>query len=474
VLERDTFVVRTIVDEFIVRVVRLPRALGTKERELADRVFGSMRFKLEGHDPATIETSQKMVAALSGEAASVPRVLGASMIDANFTRAMLSELEWAFSDGRLSVELVVRQSLSNVRPIERPEPGPRRPPPRESSLHSFEVRVVDEVGMAVSGIEAEFSADGPQARSTNAAGVALLDGVQSSSASVAVLDVEALSKVLDTRWKNFRPGNPPKESNSQEVTFRGGELGPFSLKAEVPNRVVIKPPPGKLFVELWDKTGRVRHANCSYEITGPQPFKGKTDEAGRLLHENVFPGDYQLSLGLDFFEEGDPDRSMDVVDSPLVVLDAAEGEPLVRMLGAVPRSVLARLHGFFNVNKSFLLPSALPSVRKLRKLYSDNAPCKLLVVGHADTRGGLAYNDKLSLERAEATIAYLRDDVEAWFEFYSHDDPNKRWGKVEDHLMIIALPDFKSKLPKEDEVSFFQRTRKLKVDGTAGKTRATP
>ena len=324
--------------------------------------------------------------------------------------------------------------------------------------------------MAVSGIEVEFSADGAQARNTNAAGVAVLDGVQSSSASVAVLDIEALSKVLDTRWKKFRPGNPPKESNSQEVTFDFRELGPFSLKAEVPNRVVIRPPLGKLLVELWDKTGRVQHANRDYEITGPQPFKGKTDEAGRLLHEDVFPGDYQLSLALDFFEEDAPDRTVDIVDSALVALAPAESEPQVRLLGAVPRSILARLHMFFNTNKAFLLPTALPSVERLRSLYVDNAPCQLLVVGHADTKASTAYNDKLSLERAEATVAYLKDDVEGWFKFYGPDiDAPKRWGRVEDHLMITSMPGFVAKPKSEAPVEWYQRTRGLEVDGSAGK-----
>ena len=407
-LERDTFVVGTILDEFIVRVVGLPRALGTKERDIADRAFGGMLFKLEGHDPATIETAQKMVAALAGESASVPRVLGASVTDANFTRALLSELERAFSDGRLSVELVVRQSPSNARPIERPEPAPRRPPPRESSLHSFEVRVVDEVGMGVSGIEAEFSADGPQARTTNAAGVALIDGVQSSSASVAVLDVQALSKVLDTRWKKFRPGNPPKESNSQEVTFRGGELGPFSLKAEVSNRVVIKPPLGKLFVELTDKTGRVKLANFDYSIAGPMSFAGKTDAQGSLSHGSVFPGDYALSVALSAFE-GTPDAQIDIVETPLVVLDPGSSAQ-VRSIGAVPRVVMARLRGMlFDTNKTFLLPTAVPALKHMRETYEQNPHSQLLIVGHADTTGEPSINDPLSRDRARSMRAYLQE-----------------------------------------------------------------
>src|SRR4051812_40331653 len=98
----------------------------------------------------------------------------------------------------------------------------------------------------------------------------------------------------------------------------------------------------------------------------------------------------------------------------------SQAGPQIRMLGAVPRSVLAELHAFFNTNKAFLLPTAMPAIEKLRELYADNAPCHLLVVGHADTAGNGAYNDKLSLERARAMIAFLKDDINPWLAFYDN------------------------------------------------------
>ncbi|MEP7049159.1 MAG: OmpA family protein [Pseudomonadota bacterium] len=143
--------------------------------------------------------------------------------------------------------------------------------------------------------------------------------------------------------------------------------------------------------------------------------------------------------------------------------------PQIRLLGAVPRIVLARLQMFFNTNKTFLLPTALPAVQKLRQIYANNSPGKLLVVGHADTAGGAAYNDKLSLDRAKATIAFLEDDFQTWLNFYdSRVDSKQRWGKVEDHLMIISMHDFDTKPKGQDAVSWYQRARHLTVDGKAG------
>lgn len=431
---------------------------------LAERAAREFRFALSLGEADAVEGAGRLL----GRSEEIGgRTAFGTPFDEGFLRGLAEALERELLQGRLVVERIAFDALRERDEGPSPDLGPPPRPPPEANTHSFEVRFVDEIGKAISGVDAEFVADGPTTVPTNAAGLALLEGVNASSASVAIVDTDALAEALDPRWESLRPGTLPVESNTREVVFEGGELGPFPLKAEVPHRVVIKPPLGKMFVELFDKSGRVRHRDRTFQISGPQSFEGVTDDRGVLLIENVFPGDYQLSLALDFFEN-DPDHVMDIVESQLVVLPAGAPKPEVRMLGVVPRSVLARLHMAFNTNKAFLLPNALPSLRVLRKLYLENTPCKLLVVGHADTKAGTSHNEKLSLERATATIAYLKDDVEAWYKFYQESDPNKRWGKVEDHLMIIALPDFRKKPRGENEVEFFQRTRGLEVDGDAG------
>jgi len=407
---------------------------------------------------------------LDATARQVARALGN---DEPLTESQLLELlERAERGGKLLVEKRSTPSLTDRRDPTFPELPPLPPAPRESKGTDFEVRLVDEVGQAISGVDAELFATGSGPVRTNAAGIAQLEGVESDSATVSLLDVDGAARVLDPRWEKRRPGAPPKESNTFEAVFRGGKLGPYPLKPAVPNTLVLKPPLGKLFVELLDKSGRVRHAKRPFRISGPESFEGETDEDGRLLQTDVFPGNYTLSLTLDFFE-GDSDATTEVVESPLVVLEPFVAAPQVRRLGVVPHSVLAQLKLFFNTNKAFLLPTALPSVLKLRKLYTELAPSKLLVVGHADTRGGKKLNEKLSLQRANSVIAYLKDDVDAWLAFYDEQDTTIRWGKSEDHLMIISLPDFETKPKGEPEVSWFQRTRKLKVDGIAGKETRT-
>jgi outer membrane protein OmpA-like peptidoglycan-associated protein len=186
-----------------------------------------------------------------------------------------------------------------------------------------------------------------------------------------------------------------------------------------------------------------------------------------LLHDQVFPGDYRLTLEVDVFDGAE--QATDTYTTPLLVLPVNASEPERRMLGAVPFVSLSRLHFFFNTNKAFVLPTALHQIRGIRKTFFENTPCKLLVVGHADTAGDESLNDRLSLERAKSIIAFLKDDVDAWLGFYEAGVPKeKRWGKAEDRMMLMSTPSFGAKPKGEDAVMWFQRTRGLQVDGKAG------
>jgi outer membrane protein OmpA-like peptidoglycan-associated protein len=495
----DAVVVRTPFEDFTVRVQRGGARPEGEGLELARWAASQFRFGIDRRDPGVVQAARELVRLLDGNGFGFGRGLALPDDGFGFTSRLSSpfdareplatpfggiagRLEEELVAGRLVVEREKIASLTERRDPFQPELPPLPPARRESTTTTFEVRFVDEVGKAISGIDAEFTADGAQTRATNAAGVALLEGVQSSSASVAILDPDALSKLLDPRWEKFRPGKPPKESNTTEVVFRGAELGPFDLKAELPNTVVIKPPLGELFVELWEKTGRVRHANSAYQITGPQSFEGTTDEDGRLLHEDVFPGDYTLALEVDVNRPRTPigpgeeprphEPKIEEHSAPLVALEPEESEPQVRMIGVLPRVVMARMRGMlFDTNKCFLLPTAIESLKRIREIYEANNPSDLLVVGHTDTTADAAINGPLSVERAKSLKAYLEDDVDTWLKNY--DLPGKKkWGTREDRLMIIAMPDFTTEQESEDPVEWFQSTRGLTVDGIAGpKTR---
>ena len=135
---------------------------------------------------------------------------------------------------------------------------------------------------------------------------------------------------------------------------------------------------------------------------------------------------------------------------------------------------------FFDLNKCFLLPSAMHGIRELKNQYDKHPDNNILVVGHTDTSGRDAYNLALSLERARAMAAYLTDDVAAWEVFFGTDQPQeKRWGHLEVQQMLTALPQGESPfldttpngvddVRSHAAVKKFQQVHSLTDDGIAG------
>jgi outer membrane protein OmpA-like peptidoglycan-associated protein len=164
-------------------------------------------------------------------------------------------------------------------------------------------------------------------------------------------------------------------------------------------------------------------------------------------------------------------------DAEHTYIDAADPLPMVKVrsdrlqtIVVQPRVICARiLELLFDTNKSFLLPSALEHIRKVRELYDTRPRAKVLIVGHTDTTGEPDVNDPLSLNRAKAITAYLRDDVQTWLDFYGdHMHPKARWGAHEDHLMLQAVLAGSGEEVTDTPVRHFQSTRGLEPDNKLG------
>lgn len=96
----------------------------------------------------------------------------------------------------------------------------------------------------------------------------------------------------------------------------------------------------------------------------------------------------------------------------------------------------------FDLNKCFLLPSAMPDIREIRNQYDLHPKSNLLIVGHTDTSGDEEPNLTLSLERSDSIAAFLTDAADAWDAFFHDDKPaEKRWGMREIQMMLSALPE---------------------------------
>lgn len=96
---------------------------------------------------------------------------------------------------------------------------------------------------------------------------------------------------------------------------------------------------------------------------------------------------------------------------------------------------------FFEHDKTFLLPLAMPSIQRLARVYEQHPKVDVLIVGHTDTTGKPGYNRKLSKERAKVMAAYLEDREPEWTKRYQQAAAGKPWGKREDQHMLATLPD---------------------------------
>lgn len=62
----------------------------------------------------------------------------------------------------------------------------------------------------------------------------------------------------------------------------------------------------------------------------------------------------------------------------------------------------------FDFDKSSLRPDAMPALDRAARLLASYPQAPVLIHGHTDSKGSDAYNDALSLRRAEAVSAHLR------------------------------------------------------------------
>jgi outer membrane protein OmpA-like peptidoglycan-associated protein len=174
-------------------------------------------------------------------------------------------------------------------------------------------------------------------------------------------------------------------------------------------------------------------------------IRGKTDEAWKSKEESLIEV---------LFNEG---------KLPELTLEAEKKHTFMLR----PPVAVAKLSGmYFHVNRCFLLPTAVASLKCLMEIYRANPDSEVLIVGHADAAGDEDCNLQLSCERAEAMKNYLTDDVNGWLAWYEKNNPaRKRWGRREDILMIEALVP-EEDLADSDHVTAFQEWHNSVKDDT--------
>jgi len=78
------------------------------------------------------------------------------------------------------------------------------------------------------------------------------------------------------------------------------------------------------------------------------------------------------------------------------------------MAKAIDRTGKVALYGIlFDFDKADIKPESKPQLDEIAALLNNDANLKLLVVGHTDNQGGVAYNLELSKRRADAVVGAL-------------------------------------------------------------------
>src|SRR5688572_2212548 len=441
---------------------------GTAHAQVRELIFHLRR-------PAVLGAARAMHKALTGQTFEGPfsPFESSSLREASaLERSLFSGL----TAGRLQVTEVATPAIAIPLPPEAFAPVPLGPTSSSETASIFEVCLLDIAGTALSGVEVSFSSQGKvEKKKTDSSGVATFEGFEGSFGSLSI-DPKSLAEVAEPLWE--KGVTPVKFKGKVDQLILSEQIEPLSLENEVRRTVVFRPEPGILSLELRDKTGQFAYAGCDYTVSGPLSLSGVTDELGRLRHEEVPPGDYEVAVTVKYADELKLEPK--TFKTRAVVLDAGDGQPQIRLIGAVPFVRMARLRGLlFDLNKTFLLPTALEGLEGFRDLAEKAGPAHLLIVGHTDTSGEPSINDPLSQKRAESMQQYLEGDVDAWLENYGSGVSEKsRWGNREDRLMIRGLCDAEVRRrqaagaeqpefgPAEDEdvITFYQRHHNAQVD----------
>jgi outer membrane protein OmpA-like peptidoglycan-associated protein len=409
----------------------------------------TLRHGFFHHHSAVVEPIERWFRAASGGGLSLlsgafsPRSAGAfgtspSVAAWDRTRMQAWDaFEAAVNSGALGLARVVHQAVF-VTPVEAPQ-APKLESPRQEEPTHFEATIVDEIGEPIAGLEMVLSCEGRDCDLvTNGAGQVRQEGVTASRASLRVKNTQQLRDIVSPRWDTPRQGTFPRAKNLLSAELAPG-MGSFPLAAKEEHLIVITPVTAALNVEWWDGRGKHRHVECSYQVTGPRSFSGKTDQNGQLLHLDVPLGEYTLKITVEYFKGRSYSQTLSFEEKVTLI----RGSGLqVRRVGPTPEVAFRRTRGYlFDLNKSFLMPRAAKQLLELPNWWQDRAPSQLLVVGHTDVTGKQGVNDVLSQARADVVKAFLEQDVDAWLAFYDEQGATK-WGSREDRLMIRSLPDF--------------------------------
>lgn len=131
------------------------------------------------------------------------------------------------------------------------EPAPAPAPRAEESSSEgenlettwFEVKLVDELGEPIEGVDLIFNSDDiDQMKTTDSSGIARIDDSTSSFGSVRFASPPALRGALKSRWDSAREGEYLEPGqNITRIFLRGNQFEPIDLQDQTPHTITVQP-----------------------------------------------------------------------------------------------------------------------------------------------------------------------------------------------------------------------------------------
>lgn len=275
--------------ELEIELLDLPASDQGSIRDSRQELEGLLWRGLVARDPKV----QRVLLALSDALHARPAPpAGDTAEGASVRQALVDDLRFAAFDGRLALRRAER--VHTVPQAEAEDAEAAAPPPSKAEQTWFSLKVLDEVGDPVDGVDIAYSVGGQRrVVPTNGAGVARLSGVDAGSASATLASIAAVRDKLKPRWKEPREAKIPQGDGIAVWDIADAAQGTVALEAETPRTLVITPYfrcseiPGAHFAfgrSFVLRAGLETLAGIAEEITGEEDRKGMifghTDKAG--------------------------------------------------------------------------------------------------------------------------------------------------------------------------------------------------
>lgn len=176
-------------------------------------------------------------------------------------------------------------------------------------------------------------------------------------------------------------------------------------------RVLVNPrniPRSGISGKVTDAKTRQPLANALIKVSGAQQIR--TDEKGQYQMDGIPCGMIVVQAALAGYKGAS--ASTDLLQNKNAVVNLKlEPETDQTLQEQLDNKGKVELYGiYFDTDKATIKPESLPTLKRLLGLIRQNPGRALEIGGHTDSEGDANYNDKLSQDRAESVLKWLKDN----------------------------------------------------------------